>query len=81
MAQNFDYIDPTSDYLPYPTFFHNVGMYLLNRRPIGATKLNKRRFQAAYGASPSVCALLWANLTGILPLSTLAKHLSWELKF
>ncbi len=61
--------------------FATLGAGQLRRAP-GLTVVDgHRRFRALFGASPSVCCLLWSLLCDTRPLQSKRVHMLWALMF
>lgn len=61
--------------------FLTCGCHMMRKAPGLSQVIEKRRFNALFGASPEVCQHLWSRIGSDIPPGASPKHLLWALMF
>ena len=64
-----------------PAAFITASEPMLRRAPGLSIIVQRRRFRALFGATPSVCASAWGSMHASLPRAANASHFLWGLLF
>eukprot|EP00557_Chaetoceros_sp_GSL56_P006075 CAMPEP_0176492108 /NCGR_PEP_ID=MMETSP0200_2-20121128/8797_1 /TAXON_ID=947934 /ORGANISM="Chaetoceros sp., Strain GSL56" /LENGTH=259 /DNA_ID=CAMNT_0017889597 /DNA_START=26 /DNA_END=802 /DNA_ORIENTATION=+ len=73
---------PLQKFIVHPNHFYCKGMEYTGRSPDSPiNKKNMERYRAHFGTSPGVCALLWNEISTIVPRKYCFKHILWGLMF